>query len=295
MNTLLAELSNRLAEKWLTLLTLPGVLFLGTSAVALSVGHNHWADVEQLLAAGRAASDDLGAEGPVAVGLALVAVLLAASAAGLAARGIGVVVQQVWLGLWPPAGRPVVRSIVRRRRARWQQLQEKYAAVVVSPHAQPGAADAIAEARNRIAVSRPQRATWMGDRIAAVEARVHGQYRLDLVSAWPRLWLLLPDSARTELKAANERLQGSAIMAAWGLLYLVLGPWWWPALGIGAGVIVIGWRTARTATDSLAELIEAAVDLHANDVAVAVGLLAEGARFTEQVGQDLTQTIRKGA
>ncbi|MCD2469045.1 hypothetical protein MBT42_36540 [Streptomyces sp. MBT42] len=58
----------------------------------------------------------------------------------------------------------------------------------------------------------------MGDRLIASDARVHRTYRIDLVSAWPRLWLLLPDTAHAEVQAARSALTASTRRAAWGLL-----------------------------------------------------------------------------
>ncbi|MGW8597939.1 hypothetical protein ACWGLB_03270 [Streptomyces sp. NPDC055893] len=58
----------------------------------------------------------------------------------------------------------------------------------------------------------------MGDRLIASDARVHRTYRIDLVSSWPRLWLLLPDTAHAEVQAARSALTASTRRAAWGLL-----------------------------------------------------------------------------
>jgi hypothetical protein len=41
----------------------------------------------------------------------------------------------------------------------------------------------------------------MGDRVAALETRVRNEYELDFPAAWPRLWLVIPEPSRAELRA----------------------------------------------------------------------------------------------
>lgn len=296
MNAFLAELSRKLAERWITLLVLPGLLFVGALATALTLRQRNWHDVNQLVDAGRRLSADLDARGPVAVGLALAVVLLLSAAAGLAARGVAAAIQPLWLGQWPPPHRAPARPLVHRRLARWQELQDRYAALVTAAAPDPESAEIVAAARNRISLSRPRRATWMGDRIAASEARVRGQYRLDLYSTWPRLWLVLPDAPRAELRLARERLQETVTIAAWGVLYLAAGALWWPSAVLGAGLLLVGWRTSRVAVDGLAELVEAAVDVHGRGLAVELGVVADGpGELTTETGSRVTRILRKGA
>jgi hypothetical protein len=296
MNAFLAEVGRRLAERWLTLLVLPGILFVGTVAVGATLRHRHWNDTARLTVAGRRLAAGLAAQGSVAVGLALIATLLAAAAAGLAARGVAGAVQRLWLGLWPPPHRAPARLLIRRRQRRWLRLHERYARLVGTPGAATrDTVEAVAAARNRISVGRPSRATWMGDRIAAAEARVDGQYGIDLYAAWARLWLVVPDSSRAELRLANERLQETMALAGWGVLYLALGAWWWPAAVVGAGTVLVAWRRSRVATDGLAELIEAAVDVHGRTLAGAVGVAVGDAELSAQAGQRVTRLLRKGA
>ena len=186
-------------------------------------------------------------------------------------------------------------SLVARRRARWQRLHDEHAALVSSPGPPSPYATGLATARNRIAPARPGRATWMGDRIGAVETRVHGQYRLDLVTVWPRLWLVIPDTTRSELRLAHGRLEEATNTAAWAVLYLLLGVWWWPALTAGAVMSLLAWRTGRDAAAGFAELLEATVDVHGRDLATALGVASGEAPLTPDVGEQVTRTLRKGA
>ena len=225
----------------------------------------------------------------------LTAPVLLSAAAGLVAYALAGGVQRVWLGQSPPPDRFPARRLVTRRLRRWQRLHDEYAALVRSPDSSARDATALATARNRIALARPSRATWMGDRIAAVETRVHGQYGLDLVAAWSRLWLVASDTTRAELRQAHDRLAGAASVAGWGVMYLLLGTWWWPAAPAGTALAVIGWRTGRLATDGLAGLLEAAVDVHGRDLAGVLGVNPQDGRLTPTDGEEITRRLRKGA
>ncbi|QES04616.1 hypothetical protein DEJ44_02665 [Streptomyces venezuelae] len=162
-------------------------------------------------------------------------------------------------------------------------------------HPDPAVADTVGlnEARNRIALSRPARPTWMGDRLLAADARVHRTYRIDLTSAWPRLWLLLPDTAHAEVRAARSALTAAARRAAWGLLYLLPALWWWPAALIAVVTWGGAWRQGRVAVHEFAELVESAVDLHGRDLATALGIPCEE-QLTATTGLAITRTLRKG-
>jgi hypothetical protein len=217
-----------------------------------------------------------------------------AGMSGLAASGVAGALRRAWLGMWPPPTRWPAAALLRRRRKRWQDLHHRYATLVVSCPASPEA-EALARKRNQIALALPRRATWMGDRIASVEARVRAQYHIDLVAVWPRLWLVLPASTQAELRRVNQGLQDASMTAAWGVLYVMLGTVWWPGALAGMAVYAIGWFRGRVSGDVLAELIEAAVDVHGADVIVACGIPASDRTITPDSGRQLTRIARKGA
>ena len=82
----------------------------------------------------------------------------------------------------------------------------------------------------------------------ACRVRVSKMYGLDLASAWPRLWLIVPATVRAELGAAYAEFSGAARLTAWAILYLVLSIWWWPAIPIAVITGIAAISKARLAT-----------------------------------------------
>jgi hypothetical protein len=314
VSAFLNELGTKLADKWLSLLVLPGLLLLTTATAGAALGHAGWADAAELVQKAGRASMAVEAKGTVAAVAAAAGVLLASAALGLAATAAGKAVQWLWLG-----EARLTRPLVERRRHRWRRAHEAYKAEVqrLYHHYHPKDAappdpftdanepvdpdggdreelDRLAAQRNRIALAEPRRATWIGDRLAALDRRVLAHYGLDLSSAWPRLWLIVPDTARTELRTAASAFDAAATLGGWGALYLLTGLLWWPAAVTGLVVCTTAWYRGRATMATLTELAEAAVDLYGRDLAAALGLPAAGA-LTADVGRDVTSRLRKHA
>ncbi|AJF67430.1 hypothetical protein [Streptomyces vietnamensis] len=285
MNTLLSALGKSLAERWVQLLALPGALFTALAATASVLGHRHALDWRRL----SGAAEDLVARydrRPVSALLLAVALLLVGAAVGLLARGLGSLVERVWLAAGPEW---LVGRLVRRRKARWNDEADAV------EHGPAAAEAAHVEARNAVALTEPARPTWIGDRLRAVGVRVHGQYGLDFPFTWPRLWIVLPEPCRGDLIAARQALTSASAQSGWGLLYLCLGIQWWPAAGVGVGLLLLGRRRGRDAAGSLADLAESAVDLYAVDLARALGEDPPSGRVTPALGRRLSERFRKGA
>jgi hypothetical protein len=278
MNTFLSELGKKLAERWVSLLVLPGALFTALTAAGSVLGHRDALDWRRLVRA----TEDFTAHydhRPVSAVLLSAAVLGAGAGVGLLARGLGAVVEWVWLMSGPAW---LTGRLVRRRRDRWRSASG----------ADPAA---LAASRNAIALTLPDRPTWIGDRLRAVGVRVHGQYGLDFPFAWSRLWVLLPDNCRNDLIAARDALTGSSTQSGWGLLYLCLGTQWWPAALAGAVLLLMGRRRGREAAANLADLTESAVDLYAADLALSLGVDLPSGYVTPALGRQISERLRKGA
>jgi hypothetical protein len=285
MTGFLGEIGRKLAERWVALLAVPGLLYLGVITIAVALGQDHaldfswwsrqvsrWADSAALRSTGGAL-------------LIAAAVLTASIAAGLAAAVLGRVTEIAWTA--PGRHRPA-RWLTNWRRARSQhakRIADDPASSVIQVRG------AIARA-NRICLVEADRPTWIGDRLRASEIRIQRAYDLDLAAIWPRLWLIVPDVVRTEIGAARDSFTASARLIGWALLYLILAIWWWPAIVISAVTGATGVIKARQTAGILADLTESTVDLYSRELAAQVGRTITG-QLTPITGKELTALIRK--
>ncbi|MFB7336983.1 hypothetical protein ACFC00_35985, partial [Streptomyces adustus] len=192
--------------------------------------------------------------------------------------------------LWTlPGKRWPVRRLASWRRNRSQQAKRDADHPLATPEQ---IRSAIARA-DRICLVEADRPTWVGDRLRACRVRVERAYGLDLDAMWPRLWLILPDTTRTEITTARDAFSASARLMAWALLYLPLTLWWWPAAPIALVIAVSAQVKTRESTNVLADLLESTVDLHARELATRLGQPDPGAPFTPAEGRTLTTLARK--
>lgn len=302
MTSFVSSVGTKLAERWLSLLVLPGLLFIATAVVG---GHlltqTHWDRPDRL----RQRMDQLAADHAMhsngTVALLAVVVLLGSAGIGLAAQQLGGGIEWIWLGDW---GGPLSRTVTARRLRRWMHADETYGTALVRrgqlqlmPELQVATQDqtdirTLLAARDRIALMRPQRPTWIGDRMLAADVRIYAAYDLDLAVIWPRLWLTVPDSTRSEVRLAHDTFTGAARLAAWGLLYVILAAWWWPAIVIGVSAMITGWRRGRSSMNVFADLVESTVDRHARDLAEALGVDCAGP-FSRDTGGAVAKALRK--
>jgi hypothetical protein len=283
MTGFLGQIGQKLAERWAALLAVPGLLYVAAVTVAAVLGQDDALSYPGLSRKLSAWAVSPALKSPGGAALVVAAVLAGSVVAGLVAAAGGRLVEALWT---MPGRRVPARWLAdwRRRRSRTQkEIADASSDPVVVRRAMARA--------DRICVIEADCPTWIGDRLRASHVRVSAAYGLDLQSAWPRLWLVFPDAVRAELGAARDAFSAAARLAAWAVLYLLLGIWWWPA--VPAAVIIgatAGFR-GRLAAGNLAELIEAAVDLHGADLAAGLGdppavTVAAGARLTTRMRKD---------
>jgi hypothetical protein len=295
MSIVLAELGKKYAERWVSLLVLPGLLFV--AAVLTTTTLDHSLDVGRLTSTvERMAASVSRRPGDLALAVAVIPVLSAA--AGLAATVLAKLVARLWFEPWPAL--PLTTPLVNRRTRRWNAAAQEFNAVrddtaSVSAPGYQARLDSLAAKRNAVSLGPPERPTWMGDRLRSVSTRVWSWYRLDLEFAWPRLWLLLGDGEQESIRAAHTRLDSTVTLAGWGVLYTMLTVWWWPSMLVGAILVVVSHRQARAAVDTLAHLVEGSFDLHAADLARALGFEVAPGTLSPTVGAEVTAHLRKNA
>jgi hypothetical protein len=293
----LEALGGKLAERWLSLLVLPGLLLLATAWAGHLLGHRHWHDLDRLTVELNRLADQPAWRATGTLALALAGLVLAALGIGLTAQAAGAGVERLWLSSWP-------RRLTERRRRRWHEAQEAFeTALLAAARAdREGRAEAPALAadarrldreRDRIGVVAPTHPFWLGDRLDAPGERAHRLYALDLATTWPRLWLIVPPEVRAELEAARSRSASTARLMAWAVGYLAVGVVWWPAAVAAVVTALVAWRQSRDAAAVLADLVDAAVDLHGRRLAEALGV-SVGATLTPEAGAAVTALLRRG-
>lgn len=301
MGGLLSELGKKIAERWLSLLVLPGALFLAVLFAAYEQRHKRWDDVGSVPGRLDQRAEALAASG-ARVAVFLLLLLLGAAACGLLAQAAGSLLERLWLTAdwqgWLFPLRGVAGRWVGRRQARYTRQRDEVgrarALVHISASAMPSdGVDAAVRRLERIGAEPPARPTWMGDRLHAVEVRLRRDLGLELAVIWPHLWLNAPDTTRTEITAAREDLTRAATLAGWGFLYFAVGVLWWPGLIIPAAVVTTAWRRARSAVDAYAMLVEAATRLHTSALARRLGL-TQTSPLARDDGLALTAYLTRG-
>jgi hypothetical protein len=296
------ELAKQLAGRWVSLLAIPGILFFGAGWAGRQLGHAHALDLPRLAVAANDAAARFAHLPGGTQALAVAGVALAAVTVGLVVQALVGPVRAVCLGQWPPGCRPLARSLTGRRRRRWHELNRQRAELETTyppptrTADQQQQLDRLAGHSNAIALAEPGRPTWMGDRIHALSQVTVNRYGLDLTFGWSRLWLVLPETVHTEINTAQSGFAAAMFTTTWCIPYLALGSLWWPAALIGLAVAAVGWSRARIKIDMLAELTEAALDVHARSLAIALGVADPSSTgpLTPDEGQHITDIVRKG-
>ena len=285
MTAFLAGIGQKLADRWAALLILPGLAYLAAATAAAVLGQRGAVDFTALSnqVANWAASAGTRSAGAAVL---LAAGILAGSAlAGYIAETGGQLTEILWT---VPGRRGPARWLASRRR-RHSRAAKAAADQALAPQAEVLAAMREAD---RICVIEADRPTWIGDRLRACHVRVEKAYGLDLDAAWPRLWLILPEPARSEIAAARDSFSFAARVTAWGILYLLLAIWWWPASLVAVAAMAAGTVKARAAVAILTDLVEAAVDLYAHELAAQLGEQISRP-LPSDVGRRLTVLMRK--
>ncbi|MFE1949456.1 hypothetical protein ACFW9D_03195 [Streptomyces sp. NPDC059524] len=298
MNSVLAGIGTKLAERWAGALLLPGLLWTVLLAVGLRLGQTHPFDRGRLEGWLDQIAARPAAHAPGTLFLVTGVFFLAAAGIGLLSATMGGLVQRWWA---LPADRPLMSWLLRRRQRRWDEAtRELKAAILRAARAAPGSIDAdraaahVRRRRRRRAVlgpARPVFPTRVGDRFARAGLRIAEVNGLeDIALVWPRLWTVLPDGLRADVTAARAAHSAHARLVAWGLLNCLLAAVWWPAALIGIALVVVAVLRAPAGADTLATLVETAADLCVSELADRLGVPA--ASSAADTGREITARLR---
>lgn len=130
MNAFLGQLGQKLAERWLTLLVLPGALYLVAAACARALGQHHLAAPGRISAQITGWSKSSSVTTTAGQVVLLASLLAAAAAAGLAAQALGAAVERAALAAdwhsWPSPAHWLADKRARVRRDRWDAAHAEY-------------------------------------------------------------------------------------------------------------------------------------------------------------------------
>lgn len=296
MTNFFGELAKKLAERWVSLLAIPGLLFLTALLVGVRLRWAHAVDLGYAHDSLGKLVTDIGLWSPVGKALAAAGVLLAAAAVGQAAGGLAAGVRLIWLGRWPG---PLARWRSGARRDRWDDLVDRRFALEGMEgrtDEMQATIDGLAARANRIALARPASPTWIGDRFKAVESIGYQQYGLDMTFVWPAFWLAAPDLVRSETVAAGSQFADATVRGAWAALYALLALLWPPSAGVAVVLGIAAWRRGRSSAAAQTRLVEAGLDLHGRALATTLGVSSADTTgpLTPEEGAEITRICRKG-
>jgi hypothetical protein len=257
------SIGEKLAERWATV-SIPALVFWLGGLLAWLSGHGGFHAL-------KAPADWLGEQpGPTQI-VVLIAALLGVAASGIVVGRLTTPVLRLMEGYWPRfldfVRRPLVERVQKKAdsiRIKFQAVAEPVLTGVPSPTPQQQAEYIrLTQRWRRLPGQGRYQPTRIGNTLRAGESRPVDKYGLDAVAVWPHLWLLLPETVRSELTAARGSLDAAVGAFIWGVLFVVFTPWTpWAAV---AGLVVAGaaycvWVPDRA--EVYADLVEAAFDLH---------------------------------
>lgn len=287
----------KLAEQWVTQLLTPAVVFWGGGLLAYGTRYG-WAAITQRF-------PDTNSE-PLRLGiLALGLIGLVISA--LIVQRFDTEVLRGLEGYWYPGIRDLGRGLlqwmtrrqIRRRNTvlkRWKQLQRQ---AKVNPLSAVERAELVrCDATLRQFPSRDDDflPTRLGNLLRAAERRPYDRYGLDAIICWPRLWLLLPDSAKTELQAARTDLNNGVRIFTWSLLFLIWTIWAWWAIPCALVSALLAYSWMLDSATVYGDLIESAFDLYRSLLYTYLRLPLPAHAAEEQArGQQVTEYLFRGS
>lgn len=256
----------QLAERWAAALFSPAFAFWAGGLLAWmsrpGAQGGGWTD--RAVALGR----ELQGQPVVVQAIYVIGPLVLIVLSGLALQQLAFPVLRALEGYWPAlldplAGRMRARHS-RRADARSVRLRELAARSLADLTPEQLAERARLERRHRrVPARRVQRMpTRLGNVLRASESRVGARYGLDAVVCWPRLWLLLPDTARRETAAAQTSVLLTVQVCVGGLLFTVWTVWAWWALPVGVLVAAAAYARMLPAASALGDVVESCFDLH---------------------------------
>jgi hypothetical protein len=252
-------IGGKLADRWVAAILSPAFLFWGAGLAAAG-------QVDYLA---RRFGERTGTEQAAIVVGAFVLVAVS----GFVVEALALPILRLLEGYWPRRFDRVRRALTVRRSSRIESAAIRWRELALAQRARAHTATERDEyARlDRLRSQAPLRAelrmpTRLGNVLRAAEQRPLERYGLDTIVCWSRLWLLLPDTARTELSSARGQIDIRAEVWVWAVLFSCWGVfvWWTPLVGLAVALAVY-----RSLTDSAVvygDLVVATYDVYRVDL-----------------------------
>ncbi|MEK6407973.1 MAG: hypothetical protein AABN34_13510 [Acidobacteriota bacterium] len=286
LNKFWEKIGEDLAGEWNVRLLTPAFACLG-GLLVIWTWKNGWGQLERLLT-------NLSPSTGVALLIAGASVLSTSAAlVGWLARPVLRFAEGYWpswlWGLRKWQTRRINRMVAEKRSV-WDHLAERFEQKTLDDESYERYVRLDRELANFPEDVNKRMPTVTGNILRAAEEYSDRAYKLEILTTWPRLWLVLPESTRKELNEAREALNWNAQLLTWGLIYLAAGAgllvwlqWRWPQIVPlisvilpAIMVILAAWLRLRSAAALFGELLTATYDLHRF-------LLYEGLRWAPPV------------
>jgi hypothetical protein len=249
----------KLADRWVAAILSPAFLFWGGG----------------LAAAGQV--DHLATKFGERTGTEQVAIIVGAfvlvTVSGVVVEALALPILRVLEGYWPRPLDRLRRALTVRRSARIDRVANRWRELALAQRTRR-LSDAERDEYARLDRRRSQAPlrrelrmpTRLGNVLRAAEQRPRERYGLDAIVCWPRLWLLLPETARTELSAARRQIDLRAEVWLWAVLFSswAIFVWWAPLVSVAVAAPV--YRSLADSAVVYGDLVVATYDMYRGEL-----------------------------
>lgn len=294
LGSLWAGLGSRLLDRWSARVVSLSFVFWALGAVAwLWSRPNPSQEVARLL--------QIETTSPaLAIGFVVGGLLLIAGSAALVGSVSRPVIRFLE-GFWPRWLEPLRRLCVARYRSRYRLLEARWQKLAargktLSPQEKRELLTLDWRLRRFDPDPSEMMPTSLGNTMKSAEGWPYRKFGLDAVKCWPRLWLVLPETARSELTGARSRLDEAVVLWTWSMLFFLWSPLaWWTAL-VGSLGALIAYRWLVAAAEVYGDLVESAYDLYRGSLYDALGRARpDSPREELAAGRALTAFLWRGS
>lgn len=287
----------KFGERWLETLFTPAFLFWAGGCVLWASTPNFmWQALKKL------ENFVKGLDGTHQVLLAVGAFLVIAATSTVAER-FTLPLLRLFEGYWPRWA----HRLTRRLSARWTQrrasLERKWMRL-----ARRAGAGTLSPARLSLYVELDRRLheipvdaayhmpTRIGNVLRAAERTPYDKYGLDGIVCWPRLWLVMPDSAKGDVADARTQLNASTRLTFWSIVFVAWSGFSWIALPLAAIGVWYGYRSMLDDARAYGDLVESAYDVERRALYKSVGwAYPANASLEKASGIRLTSYLWRGS